>query len=326
MGKPLRSTRGLVPTVVVLGIIGAIVAACGSSGASPSTSPSGVASASATETPAATVPASPSSAVATASPTPAPTGPATFTLAVKGDANVTGTWGTSFGIDCNNPAFGGPDILFFAESPDGKAVVLVTLQSGSVGVSERAGAGATFTDREFQGTGVTVFDPARGATFDSDVAIAPNPGSKPGTLGTITHVTGSVDCGGQTPGTSTVVASGSSPEGAISGPFSISRVTCNSSAQNGQSVGVSAIIDTATPPVYLIINLPANRNATIFSVSQNPSKQHTYAMDKAGTLTITATGAHLDADFVEVLAAGVAGPAHTIHLVGDVTCGAAATS
>jgi hypothetical protein len=247
-------------------------------------------------------------------------------LTVSGDKNVAGTWTSSYGIDCNNPTFDGPDILFFATSPDGKAVVLITLKDGSIGVSERAGAGAQYTDREFQGTGVTVFDAARGATFDSDLAIVPTPDAKPGTLGTITHVAGTTDCGGQTPGTSTVVAAGSSPDGAVNGPFSAFRVTCVSSAQYGKSVSVSAVIDAATPPVYLIFNMPSNNKGTIFLISK-PSKQHTFRMDeKTGTYTVSDTGAHVDADFVEVLAAGAAGPPHTIHLAGDVVCGTTVTS
>ena len=118
----------------------------------------------------------------------------------------------------------------------------------------------------------------------------------------------------------------SSPDGAVNGPFSAFRVTCVSSAQYGKSVSVSAVIDTVTPPVYLIFNMPSNNKGTIFLISK-PSKQHTFLMDeKTGTYTVSDTGAHVDADFVEVLAAGAAGPPHTIHLAGDVVCGTNVTS
>jgi hypothetical protein len=234
---------------------------------------------------------------------------------------VAGAWGTSFGIDCNNPTFSGFDILFFAQSPDGKAVVLITLMPGSIAVSERAGAGAAYTDREFTGTGVLTLDPARGATFDADLTIVPTPNSNPGTLGTISHVTGSVDCGNQAPGTSTVVASGASADGSISGPFTRVRVTCNDSAQYGESVNVTGILGEAIPPLFTILNLTANGKATIYSNTEIQPKQHSYAIDPAGTLTISATGAHLDGDFIEVLAAGVTTAPHVVHLVGDVTCG-----
>ena len=318
MTQVARPGSRAVPSLAVLGLIAGLLAGC-SSGGTASSAPTTVPSIAAVAT---ASPVAPSATPAvTASPTPAPSGPATFKLTVGGDKNVTGTWGASFGIDCNNPTFDGPDILFFAKSPDTKAVVLITLKDGSIGVSERAGSGATYTDREFQGTGVTAFDAARGATFDSDLTIVPSPDSKPGTLGTISHVSGSIDCAGQTPGTSTVVAAGSSPDGPVNGPFSAFRVTCVDSSLYGKSVSVSAVIDAATPPVFLIFNMPANMKGTIFLISK-PSNQHTYQMDeKTGTYTVTDTGAHVDADFVEVLAAGAAGPPHVIHLAGDVVCG-----
>ncbi|HEY4227976.1 MAG TPA: hypothetical protein VGM49_06525 [Candidatus Limnocylindrales bacterium] len=293
-----------------LGLVAALAAGCGAGTATTGPNP--------------TVAAGPTAAAtvaATQTPAPRSTAPASLTLMVKGDSNVSGTWGTSFGIDCNNPTMTGYDIIFFAQSPDGTAVVLITLQPGSVGVSERAGAGATYVDREFTGAGVTALDPARGGTFDSDVTMVPTPSSNPGTLGTITHVSGSVDCGNNETGTSTVVASGASAEGPVTGPFARFRITCNASAQNGASVNITGVIDTAVPPVYMIVSLPANGNATIFSITDTPNKQHSYKVDPAGTATISATGAHLDADFIEVLAAGVTTPAHVIHLAGDVTCG-----
>ena len=319
MGQVVRPVSRAVRSLAVLGLVAALVAGCASGGtasnAAPTTSPSIAA------IPTSPPPSATATPAVTASAAPAPSGPAAFQLTVTGDKNVTGTWGTSFGVDCNNPTFDGPDILFFAQSPDTKAVVLITLNEGAIDVSERAGAGATYTSREFSGTGVTAFDAGRGATFDSDLTIVPTPDAKPGTLGTITHVSGTTDCGGQTPGSSTVVASGASPEGAVNGPFSAFRVTCVSSAQFGKSVSVSAVIDAATPPVYMIFNMPANNKGTIFMISK-PSTQHTYLMDeKKGAYTISDTGAHVDADFVEVIAAGAAGPAHTIHLAGDVVCG-----
>jgi hypothetical protein len=306
MGHRLRAEVGLKPPFAVC-MIGAVLLAC--------------TSAASTTIPPTAEPSIGPTAAATASPAPVPTGPAAFILTVSGDSNVTGSWGKSFGIDCSNPTFDGLDILFFAQSPDTKAVVLITLKQGSIEVSERAGAGSAYTDREFQGSGVAVFDARLGASFDSDLSIVPSPDQKPGILGTITHVAGSIECGNQTPGTSTVVASGSSPEGAFSGPFTAARVTCNSSAQYGASVGVSATINAGTTPTLLIISLPANRNATIFSSTQAPAKQHSYTMDRAGVVSISTTGAHIDADFVEVVASGTTTTPHTIHLAGDVTCG-----
>jgi len=256
---------------------------------------------------------------------PVASGPATFQLTAAGDAKVTGTWGPSFGITCLNPTYTGTDIIFFAASPDGSAVVLITLAPGSIAVSERAGQGATYTERDFQGSGVTSFDPSRGSTFDSDVTpTGGNPGR--GTLGSITHVSGSVACGDQTAGASTITLSGAMAAGGVAGPFARFRVQCNTSSQFGQSVNATAIVIAGSTPTLLIINLPANLKAMIFSVGQGSATNGSFAIDPNGTLQVGATGAHLDANFIEVLASGVTGPAHRIHLAGDMTCGTFASS
>lgn len=301
----VRSGRSLATVVM----IAALLAACSGSGA--------------TSTPGASTGSGPTTSEAAS---PLSTGPAAFQLTVTGDANVTGTWGSSYGIGCNNPTLEGSDLYFFGAAPDGKAVVLITVNQGSIGVSERAGAGSTFTDREFAGTGVTSFDPARGASFDSDVTIVPAPGQAPGTLGTITHLAGSVDCGNQRPGTSSVVVSGASAEGAFSGPFIRFRVVCNLSQQNGDTVSISAVVNAGAAPTFFIINLPAARTATIYSPPNGQAPQHFYNIAASATLTTSKTGAHLDADFVESLPSGSTASPHTIHLAGDVTCGTTNTS
>jgi hypothetical protein len=308
MSQVIRVERAQTRTTLAIGLMAAVLAACGSGAAAPT----GAATAGPIATTGATT-------AATATAAPLSTAPASFQLTVAGDPNVTGTWGTSFGINCNSPTLTGTDILFFAQSPDTKAVVLITLEQGSIGVSERAGGGATYTDREFTGTGVSAFDSARGGTFDSDLTIVPSPGSKPGTLGTITHISGSVDCGNQAIGSSTVVATGSDAEGAIKGPFDRFRATCNHSAQYGDGAQLTAVLTAGTTPTYFIINFPSNGKATIFTSSQNPAAQHSYAIAPSGTATPTATGVHVDADYVEVVAAGAT--PHTIHLAGDIVCG-----
>lgn len=257
----------------------------------------------------------------TASAAPLPTGPATFNLTVTGDPTVTGVWQTGVGINCSNPSLAGLNILAFATAPDGQSLLVLTITDGKVNVSQRAGSGGTGVTREYTGTGVTVYDPARGATIDSDLTIVPTAEIPGGSLGTITHVKGAVDCAGQTTGTSTVVASGSSAEGAVEGPFTQFRVICNDSTASGLSVNIVAVIGTTAPPVYLIIGLPKNGNATIFTITNSPAKQHSYAIDKTNgsTYAVTAIGVHIAADFVEVVE-GLATP-HVIHVEGDGTCG-----
>jgi len=318
-----------------------LVVACGGGGATPAPAastqapsvaatvagPSARASIAAS-TPTAPASASPSSAApqtpsAEPSSSPRSTAPPSFALTVAGDANVQGTWGKSFGVICNNPTVNGPDLLFFSQSPDGKAVVLITLQPNSIAVSERAGSGATYTDREFQGTGVTAFDPATGATFDSAVSDVTPSGSKTGTLGSISHVTGTVDCGSQTVGTSTLTVTGSTPDGVVDGPFSSFRVACTDSTQYGKSVTVDGIVTAGSNPTSMILHMPSNYPATVFASGKDPATNTSYQADPAaGTYTVTDTGAQVDADFVQSQAPnGPTPPPTRLHVSGDVTCG-----
>jgi hypothetical protein len=314
-------------TLIAGAALAVLAAACSSGGTAspPSPNPTPVLAspspASTESSPPVSPSAPPSSAPSVAARSSAP---ATFVLTTAGDRNVTGTWSSSFGTTCDNPTFSGPDIIFFAASPDKKAVVLITLNQGSIGVSERAGSGASYTDREFQGTGVTSFDPATGAAFDSTLTIIPTPESKPGTLGTISHVTGSVDCAGQTAGTSTIVFSGASAEGAMTGPFSAFRATCVVDKVNGNAVSVTGIIPSGSTQTGMTLFLTA-KGSTIFSHGPDGPPQHAYDIAPQGTVNLSVGGAHVDADFVERLAAGAAGPPHTLHVTGDVTCGSTTT-
>ena len=279
------------------------------------------------------VPSAAPSVVATSAPTPSPLAssapasavPSSISITFAGDKSVQGAWttyATRADAICNNPTYDGPNILFFAQSQDGNVVVLVTLNSGSIGVSERAGAGATYTDREFQGTGVTSLDPATGASFDSDLTETTPSDFNPGTLGKISHVSGTVECGSQTGGVSTVTVSGATPDGAVNGPLPSFRVACNNSTQNGKGVNVSAIVTAGTNPTQLIINLPANGKATLYAVGKDPNSQTLYMIDPAATYSVTDSGVHIDADFVQNQAASGATPGPLrLHLAGDLTCG-----
>ena len=308
-----QPSRGGSPrtTIIVVASLVILVAACSGGASSPASTVAG-------PTPAATATPAPSVAA------PAPTGPSTFQLTVAGDPNVTGTWGASFGTTCFNPGYDGLTIYFFAASPDQKAVVLISLSSGSIGVSERAGAAATYTDREFKGTGVTTFDPTKGATFDSDLSQVPG-ATSPGTLGTITHVAGSVDCGGVTAGTSTISVDGTMTVGQVKGTLAPVRVACTRSAANGDSVSVVGIV--ASGPVPSSINLSLRlKGSTIFAIPKGGQATAFFNIDPAGVVTLTATGAHVDAGFTQQLPAGSTATPLKFHAVGDATCGSTVTN
>ena len=297
-------------------LVGIVVGACTGGGSAPTVGPTTPASTSAAAT-AAVTPAATAAA-------PAPTGPATFQFAATGDPNVTGTWGPSFGIACYNPGYDGLTIYFFAESPDKQAVVLVSLSPGTITVSERAGAGATFTSRDFTGSGPSAFDPTKGATFDSDLTIVPTEVNH-GTLGTITHIVGSVDCGGTLPGSSTVSVDGTGSGGPVSGSLDPVKVTCTKSAANGDSVSVIGIIKTGPSPSSVNLALRAT-GSTVFLIPRAGPLNAFYDIDATGTVTLTATGGHVDAGFTQQMPAGSTTAPLTVHVTGDATCGSTVTN
>ena len=274
------------------------------------------------------------SAVATSNPSASPLAssappsavPSSISITLSGDKSVQGAWttyATRADAICNNPTYDGPNILFFAQSSDASVVLLVTLDHSSIQVSERAGGGSTYTDREFQGTGVSPFDAAAGASFDSDLAEVTPSGDNSGTLGKITHVSGAVKCGSQTVGSSTVTATGATPDGPVSGPFSSFRVSCNNSAQYGKSVSTSAIVTAGSNPTSLILNVSANYPATLFMNGKSPATATSFTVDPTATIAVTDTGAHIDADFTQSEPAnGPTPPPVRLHVAGDLTCGA----
>jgi hypothetical protein len=80
--------------------------------------------------------------------------------------------------------------------------------------------------RVFTGSGVTGFDAARGATLDSNLRETHPAGAVPGTIGALTRVHGTVDCGNQNVGTSTVTVTGKTGLGTLTGPLESVRVAC----------------------------------------------------------------------------------------------------
>ncbi len=253
---------------------------------------------------------------------PAPSGPATMTLTGAGDAGVTGAWSGSL-IRCGEPRLTGPEIDAFAVVPDKATTVLVTVTAGSVNVSLRAGAGSTYTERDFSGSGVSGFDAAHGATIDSDLTAAAD-GSNPGKLEAMKHLSGSIDCAGQQPGSSSLTLVGAIPQGAISGGLNPARVECDVDPTYGNYVAVHGILTAGTTKAFAIIVVRAADSpyqSSLFMVPATGAQQSLLAPLHAPS-TLSATGAHIDADFSQAAVAGSSAAPNVIHLAGDLTCGA----
>src|SRR5204863_2173752 len=84
-----------------------------------------------------------------------------------------------------------------------------------------SGTGSTFNERDFEGTGISEFDPRRGVELDSTLTeTAPTPGVGRGSIGKITSLKGSIACGDQTPGSSTLTITGAT----LAGRYDVSRL------------------------------------------------------------------------------------------------------
>jgi hypothetical protein len=205
------------------------------------------------------------------------------------------------------------EISVLARPADPNLSVYIFVQQGKVDVRYDSGSGSTYVERDFTGAGVTVFDPATGATLDStltEVAIT----DAHGTLGVLTSIKGAIDCGNQLPGSSALMVNGTTPKGAISGGLSPVNVECTSSTTYGSAVSVDGIVQVGSTPYFAILYISPN-SFTFFA-----SGDAYYRNTSTAVATLTATGAHIDGDAVEQNPA-TGKTATKVHVSGDVTCG-----
>jgi hypothetical protein len=242
--------------------------------------------------------------------TAAPTGPAVVHLGLVGGTGLTGTLTPDI-VHCALPTLQGPELLVIGHPTDTNLSVRVMLLAGSVTVGVDTGSGAQYRERDFTGTGMTGFDPARGATIDSPLtAVPPAAGTAVANLPALASITGSIDCAGQTAGTSTLAITGDTEEGAVSGQISPVNVSCK------QGVGALIIGIVHVGSGTQLIDMSVRGNLFSFFVQAQAAHQYSAA---AGSASTTATGGHVDGDAVEMVAAGAT--PHKLHVVGDVTCG-----
>jgi hypothetical protein len=206
-------------------------------------------------------------------------------------------------------------IAVLARLTDSTLQARIGLRSGKVKVFVDSGSGSDFHERVFEGTGVTSFDAAKRAVVDSTLTeTAAAPGSTKGNLGVLTAIKGSVECGDQTPGTSTVAITGNTAEGALNAAvLDPVRVECDASP-GGNEVYASGLVTVGSTKALVAIGLTSDGAVTVDEVL--PSGRHRYT--SAASSKVTPTGAHVGARVVEHEAASA--PA-TLDVEGDVTCG-----
>ena len=223
-------------------------------------------------------------------------------------------------ISCNFPTVDGTSVIRLLAQPALPAALFnITVSTGKIMVVVASGSGTAYSARWFEGSGVTSFDPATGVQIDAQLTETTPSTTNHGTIGSITSVAGSIDCGNQTAGTSTVTYTGDSPEGPINAPPTPFRVECDTSAQ-GDFVSFVSIVSVGDLKALFFTTFQSDSINSFETIAGPPAVQHQYFVKAPGASTLSATGAHVVGDIVEQ--SPQTGSAHTLHVEGDVTCGA----
>jgi hypothetical protein len=253
----------------------------------------------------------PSAATTASAPSPDRVASVTFT----GDAVLSGAVGDT-SVRCNFPSLDGLSIAVLGQPGDATSLARIALLANKVRVIVSLGDGPDYHERTFEGTRVSSFDATKGAQVDSPLKeVVPPDGSRPGRVGMVTAIKGTVACGDQTPGSSTVTFTGATPSGnATAAKLDPARVECYVSPHGDEVVasGIATIGTTRT-----LIGLGLQSDGSISVDETLPTTTRHYFAD--GTATVTASGGTVRADVVEqgVVSSG----AHRLHVEGDLVCG-----
>lgn len=294
-----RSNR-VSPSGAALGALGALLlAACG--GTSPATS--------ATASPTATAAAATSTA-----------GPSSVQATLTGDPSVSGplVMGSVHFVTCASPSLKGESIVAFESGTDATIGVLLTLRASSIEVRVARGSGTAYTERIFDGTGVSAFDAMSGAMFSSSLSETTPARSNKGTLGAVSSISGSVSCGTFTPGSATVTVTGSTAAGTLNPALTSVRVLCGSNTAGG-FVTVTGLSTAGSTPVLVSV-LGGIGGSAFFVVIETATVAYQYSSASAGIVTRTGTGATYNGTASETAASpGAAG--RSVRIGGSATCG-----
>jgi len=309
--------RGSSPLTLwaAVGLVGAILAACG---ASVPVSPSAVSTAAGSVPPTSvpTASAGPTiSAPQSQAPSPSPSrGPATASFTLAGSAGLTGPV-TPTDITCDQPGLDGPSISVLGKAGASGPQVVLFISAGHVEARVGTGAAETLKLRTFVGTGVTGFDAATGATLDTQLTETTDKGTAVGDLGALSSISGTVDCGDQLPGTSAIVLSGESALGTIGATFTGAHVTCRVIGP-ATYVTVEELGRAGTTPVLVFVNASAD---LLQAVLETKTVASVYSSKAPGLVNLTQGGVTVAGDLTETVKAGE--KPHVLHVAGDATCG-----
>lgn len=246
-----------------------------------------------------------------ASPTAAPSGPAAVAFTFNGTDGLTGNVSTASFIRCDVPSTSGTSIDALVSTGEAQVYALVTVEGSTLTVSLRSGSGSSYTERDFTGT-VTGVDPATGGTFSASLSAVAS-SAPAGNVGSLTSMNGTFSCGGQTRGSSTLMFTGSTSHGAISGGLNPARVECDTSSA-GNSVSAIGVLRVGGLPGNAFFTVGSS-TVTVFATLAGGAQLSLTGAPGSATM-VGAGGAHVQATLAD---AGHA--AETVTVAGDLTCG-----
>ena len=296
-----RHTLSWLRSAALVSATAVLVIACGSAGASPTPAPTPVA------TPAPTA-------------TPVPTkGPPTSQLTIVGDPAIAGTFADAQ-VQCNFPTVTGPQIVLYRQTnPIG-----VNCSDGRLDESQlRLGLGRElYLERDFSGTGVTGFDAADGAQFDSTLdtgrELRRDRHARRNHVDQGQRRLRQPDHGDVDPYPHRRHRRGSAHRHL---PQSCSGSNADHAASSGSSVSVVGVATVGMTPTR---SSSVTGTATGFTVAQEPQtgSVYFYINSTAGSATLTATGVTISGQAAEQQPKGSTATTHTVTVAGSAACGA----
>jgi len=311
----MSSTRNRVRYLIGIAGLTALLGACGGSSSSTTTTTPGTSS-----TPGSSTPASTSPTTDVPPSTTAP-GPATAAFLFSGSGHLDGALNQP-AVSCSFPWPTGPSITVGGNTNQTGVGTFVIITSRGVVVRIASGSGTTYLQREFSGGGVSGFNPSRGAELNSTlIETVPATGAATA-LPAATKITGSVNCNGQTPGTSAITINGMSSLGAVNGTLSEARVTCSHYSSIGDSVSAVGVVQVGGQRAILFVN-SAQGKAMI--VLEQGNTAYIFNSKIAGTATVTTRGVAVSGTVIEQPISGHPAPtaADQLQVSGSATCGSA---
>jgi hypothetical protein len=252
-----------------------------------------------------------------------PKGPATAQITLGGDPALAAALTQNVNIACNALSFNGTEISVSTKA-GAPIFVAVTIRGGYIQVRAVAGTGnGPFFRRTWTGTGTSGFNAAKGVHLSGSLTEITPAGTNKGTIGALTSVSGTVDCGNQKTGTSTIRLTGDSKFGPVDGTLSPVRVGC----VIGNSfifVGISGFMTIDGKKTLVHISL--DKKSIQVTLIQRGGVDHIYIVRGAAAqigVTVNSTGGRVDGDVSEQGAP--AATALKIHAKGDASCGVIAT-